>query len=108
MCEQPLVVALVQSDRRLVEDVHDAHQARADLARQTDALGLAARQGLGAAVQSQVVEPHVHQKAQTLHDLLDDLVGDLAALARQRQGLEKGQRAVDGQGRDARAGCGRR
>ena len=36
------VVLLVQADGRLVEDVQDAHQARADLRRQADALRLAA------------------------------------------------------------------
>ena len=40
--EQPLVVALVQADRGLVEDVDHAGQVRADLARESDALGLAA------------------------------------------------------------------
>ena len=38
------VVALVEPDRRLVEDVQDAHQRRADLGRQPDPLRLAARQ----------------------------------------------------------------
>ena len=40
--DQPLVVALVQPDRRLVEDVEDADQAGADLGREPDALRLAA------------------------------------------------------------------
>ena len=41
--EQPLIVALMQPDRRLIEDVHDADQAGSDLAREPDALRLAAR-----------------------------------------------------------------
>ena len=40
--EQLVVVALVQADGRLVEDIEHAHQARADLRRETDALRLAA------------------------------------------------------------------
>ena len=36
--EQLVVVALVQSDGRLVENVEHAHQARADLRREADAL----------------------------------------------------------------------
>ena len=40
--DQPLVVALVQADRRLVEDVEHAHERRADLGRQPDPLRLAA------------------------------------------------------------------
>ena len=79
--QQPLVVALVQADRRLVEDVHDADQAGADLAREPDALRLAARERLGAAIERQVVETDVAQEAQALADLLDDLRGDLAAPA---------------------------
>jgi hypothetical protein len=45
--EQAFVVALVQADRRLVEHVHHADQAGADLAGQADALRLAAGQGVG-------------------------------------------------------------
>ena len=40
--DQPVVVPLVQPDRRLVEDVEDADQAGADLGGQPDALRLAA------------------------------------------------------------------
>ena len=40
--EQLVVVALVQADGRLIEDIENTHQARADLRRQTDALGFAA------------------------------------------------------------------
>ena len=43
--DQPLVVAVVQADRRLVEDVEHADQRRADLGRQADPLRLAARTG---------------------------------------------------------------
>ena len=42
--DEPAVVALVQADGRLVEDVEDAAQAGPDLGRQPDALGLAARE----------------------------------------------------------------
>jgi hypothetical protein len=78
----------VQADGRLVEDVHHAHQAGADLAGQADALGLAAGEGVGAAVQRQIVQTHVHQELQPGADLLEDLVGDLAAAALQ---LELGE-----------------
>ncbi len=42
--QEPGVVALVQADRRLVEDVEHAHQRRADLGGEPDALRLAARE----------------------------------------------------------------
>ena len=72
VCEQALVVALVQADRGLVEDVHDADQPGADLAGEPDALRFAARQGLGAAIERQVVEPDIGQESQPVGDLLDD------------------------------------
>src|SRR5262249_33937340 len=77
--EQALVVALVQADRRLVEHVHDADQAGADLRSETDALRLAAGQRVGLAVERQVIEADVDEEAQALADLLDDLRRDLAA-----------------------------
>ena len=79
--QQPLVVALVQADRGLVEDVHDADQAGADLAREADALRFAAGERVGAAIERQVVEADVAEEPQALADLLDDLGGDLAAPA---------------------------
>ena len=75
--DQPGVVALVQPDRRLVEDVEDAHQARADLGRQSDALRLAAGERSRGAVQGQVVEPNIHQEVQPRADLLEHLPRDV-------------------------------
>ena len=69
VAEQLPVVALVQADRRLVEDVEHAGQVRADLRRQPDALPFAARQRRGAACQRQVADADVVQEAQPLLDL---------------------------------------
>jgi CMP-2-keto-3-deoxyoctulosonic acid synthetase len=41
-CDEAVVVALVQADAGLVEHVHHAREARANLGRQPDALGLTA------------------------------------------------------------------
>ena len=57
--DQLVVVALMQPDRRLVEDVEDAHELAADLGREPDALRLAAGQRRRAAVDGDVVEPDV-------------------------------------------------
>ena len=81
--EQALVVALVEPDGWLVENIHDADEPRADLARKPDALGLAAREGFGAALQGEVVQADVNEKTEPLVDLLDDLGRDLTLLARQ-------------------------
>ena len=52
--QQPVVVALVQADRRLVQHVEHAGQPRADLRGQADALALAAGQRAAVAGQRQV------------------------------------------------------
>ena len=70
--EQARVVALVQPDRRLVEDVEHADEARADLRREPDALRLAAGERLGRAAEREVVEPDVDEEAQPLAHFLED------------------------------------
>ena len=62
--QQLVVVAGVQADRGLVEDVEHADQAAADLAGQADALHLAAGERGGGAVQREVIEPHVLEELQ--------------------------------------------
>jgi len=98
--QQAVVVALVQADRGLVEDVHHAHQSGADLARQADALGLAAGQRLRAALEREVFQPDVVQKVQALRDLLDDRRRDFAAMAGQGELAEPRLRLRDGQAPD--------
>ena len=46
---------------RLVQDVEHAHQARANLGRQADALGLSARERTGRTVEGEIIEPNVHE-----------------------------------------------
>ena len=92
--DQALVVALVQADRRLVEDVEHAHQARADLRRQPDALRLAARQRRRGAVERQVAEADVVEEAQALVDLAQHQPRDLALGVGQLERLEPLDRAL--------------
>ena len=75
--DQARVVALVQPDRGLVEDVEHADQRRADLRRQADPLRLAAGQGRGRPLERQVAHPDVVQEHQPLLDLAQDQPGDL-------------------------------
>ena len=75
--DQAVVVALVQADAGLVQHIHHAREAGADLAREPDALRLAARERVGTAVEAQVVEAHVVQEAQARRDLADHLGADL-------------------------------
>ena len=71
--DQPVVVTLVQSDRRFVQHVHHTGQAGPDLRREADALRLSARERVGGAIQRQVVQSDVDQEMQRASDLLDDL-----------------------------------
>ncbi len=74
--DQPAVVALMQADARLIQDVEHAHELRADLRRQPDALRLAAGEGRRHPVEGQVVQPDIHEEAHARVELLQDLPGD--------------------------------
>ena len=87
--DQPVVVALVQADRRLVEDVEDADQAGADLGGQPDPLRLAAGQRAGGPVQREVVEADVEQEVEPLLDLLEHPLGDLLLARRTARGVRR-------------------
>ena len=75
------VVALVQTDRGLIEDVAGADEAGPDLRGEADALGLSAREGGGAAVELEVFEADGHQEAEAVVDLLENGLGDGGLLA---------------------------
>src|SRR5581483_12314007 len=90
--QEPPVVPLVETDRRLVQDVEDPDQARPDLGRQPDPLPLAAGERAGRAVERQVLEPDVLEEPQPLADLLEDAARDrLLALAEGERGEEPGR-----------------
>ncbi len=98
--QQAVVVALMEADRRLVEHVHDAGQAGADLRRQPDALRLAAGQRFGRAFEAQVIEADVDQEAQPGGDFLEDLLGHLRPGAGQLQAVEVIARLAERQAAD--------
>ena len=81
--DQAVVVARMQADRGLVEDVEHADQPGPDLAGQADPLGLAAGERRCRAVERQVVQPDVGQELEPGPDLLEELLGD-----RPRDGVE--------------------
>ena len=87
--DEPLVVALVQPDRRLVEHVQHADQPTADLRREPDALRLAAGQRGRRAVEREVVEADVEEEAQALVDLLLDRARRSCGRVRQLDGAEE-------------------
>src|SRR5204862_5153439 len=88
------------------EDVEHADQPAADLPGQADALGLAAGQRRGGAVECQVVQADVEEEADPAADLFQDLGGDgapgrvQAFFQRPVFGVEPGGQLADGQGAD--------
>jgi hypothetical protein len=77
--EQQAVVARVQADGGLVEDVAHAAQVGAELRRQADALRLAARQRGRGAVERQVAEADVLQEGEAPADLADQVARDVGS-----------------------------
>ena len=74
--KQLVIVTLVKADGRLVQNIQNACQRRANLGSQSDTLALAAGQGSGGPGQGQVLQTHIHQKAQAGFDLPDNLLGN--------------------------------
>jgi hypothetical protein len=75
--EQAIIVALMQPDARLIQNVEHADEPRADLRRQPDALRLATAQRAALAIQREIAQPDVFEEAQPRANLLDDLARDL-------------------------------
>ena len=83
--EQAGVIAGVQSDRRLVEDIENTRQSAADLAGKTNALALAAGKRRRAASQAQVIEADVDQKFQAIAHLAQQVARDVLFVGVERQ-----------------------
>ena len=60
-----MVVALVQADARLIEDIQNAHERRADVRRQANTLAFTAGKRRRRTGKRQIFETHVAQKAET-------------------------------------------
>ncbi len=80
--EQAVVIARVQPDGRLVQNIQHAAKLGADLRRQADALRFAARKRGGGTRQAQVIETDGGEKLQAVADLFDDARRRSAARAR--------------------------
>ena len=92
--DQLAVVALVQADRRLVEDVEDADELRADLGREPQPLRLAAGERLRGPVELEVADADVVEEREPLADLLHDPVADQLLGRRQLELVEEPERRV--------------
>ena len=95
--DQLAVVALVEPDRGLVEDVEHADELAADLRGEAQPLGLAAGERRSRAVELQVADADVLEEGQPLADLLDDPLADQLLGLGQLEAVEELDRALNGQ-----------
>ena len=95
--DQLAVVALVEPDGRLVQDVQDPDQPAAYLGGQPDALRFPTGQGAGVAVEGKVVEAHVHQELQPRLHFFEHPVGDQMVPLGKREALRPFRRVADRQ-----------
>ena len=90
--DEAAVVALVQADAGLVEDVEHADERRADLRGEADALRLAAGERGRGALQGEVADADVVEEAEALADLLDHAAADEALGVAERQAFQERER----------------
>ena len=88
------VVALMQTDARLVQNIQHAHKRGADLRGQTNALRLTARERSRLARKGQIVKTHADEEAQPRAHLLEDLGGDRALGLGQGKRVDEFQRLL--------------
>ena len=74
--EKSLVIALMQSDARLVEHVKNAGQTRADLRGEANTLRFAAGQRPTLAIQGEIAESDLDEKLQSRLDFVQHVVND--------------------------------
>jgi hypothetical protein len=92
--QQLLIVARVQADGRLVQNVEHAAEIGAELRGQADALRLAARERGSAAAQLQIPQPDFAQKLQAFADFRQDVARDFRLAPAQSQPLHPRQRGL--------------
>ena len=87
--DESRVVARVEADARLVEHVHDSRELAPELAREADALRLAAAQRRPRPLEREVVETDVEQEAEAAQDLAKRALADRALRRAERKAAER-------------------
>ena len=82
--QQAVIVTLVQSDARFIQDIENTGESGTDLCGQTDPLRLASRKGHRRPIQAEIVQTHIQQEPQTHADLSQHEVTDLNLTGRQQ------------------------
>ena len=95
--DEAFVVALVQADARLVQNVEHAGQAAADLRGEADALGFAAGEGSALAFEGEVSQADFFEESEAAGDFFDDLGCNGFVLFAELQAPHDFGRACDGE-----------
>ena len=98
--QQAAVVALMQSNGRLVQHIHHTGQARAYLRGQADALRLATGQRFCRAIQRQIIQSDIVKEGEATDYLLHDPFSNRLFVAGQLHTLEESQRLLQRHGAD--------
>ena len=69
-CQKFVIILLMQTDTRFVQNIGNTYQTGTDLGRQTDTLCLSSGKCPGRSGQGQVIQTYVHQKTNASPDLL--------------------------------------
>ena len=91
-CEEANVVAGMQTDGRLVEDVEDALQFGTELRGEADTLRFAAGKSHGGAIETEIAKADLDEEVEALDDLGKDVAGDAGIASTRFDGAEKLQR----------------
>src|SRR5579884_684194 len=83
------IVALMQTDRRLIQHVQNAHQFRANLRREADALTLAAGERRRVAIEREIADADRIQETEAVAYFFENFSGDLLVAGRKRDRFEK-------------------
>src|ERR1035437_8957599 len=97
--EQSMIVALMQSDARFIEDVKHADEPRPDLRGQPNPLCLAAGERVALPVHREVRQANIFEEGQPGANLLDDLTGNMLFKFGEFQRSEEGERFLDAHAR---------
>ena len=74
--EQATIIPLMETDRRLVENVEDADETGTDLRGEPDALAFPTGQRRGRPIQRQIIQTDVDEKPEPFANFFQDAMGD--------------------------------
>jgi len=100
--EQAPIIPLMETDRRLIEDVEDADKTGADLCGQPDALAFPTGQRGGRPIQCQVIQTDVDEKTKPFANFFQNAMGDHQLAFREFHRTEEVERGSHGEMRHLR------